>query len=313
MAARLCFVAFPLETKPTAKHLKKMNRTACLEIVKKIEDLAAIRAALALVAQGVKKRGSWAYYAEKLLVWIDGGMTGKPPFSILRANGNKKLPFFAFSSLAIADCPGKGECVKYCYSLKAWRYPAAFFRQLQNSLLMRHFPAAIASAWHAIPTGKTVRLFVDGDFLSVEILKFFMDLCKARADLSVYGYSKSWYEFVTLGASGYQWPSNYLVNKSNGSRWVNTGIGNAFSALPIVRGEFDAVNVSKHFIASRAYQGKDKAGSAEYRAEVREKLRAVYPRAFACPGSCGNCLPGGRHACGSKDFTGVAIGIGVHS
>jgi hypothetical protein len=299
--------------KTSAKTGKKMNRSKCLEIVKKIEDLAAIRAELVTIATGEKKRGTWAYYAEKLLAWIDGGMTGKPPFSVFRANGNKKLPFFAFSSLAIADCPGKGACVKYCYSLKAWRYPAAFFRQLQNSLLMRHNPAAIAAAWGEIPAGKTVRLFVDGDFNTVETLKFFMNLCKERADLSVYGYSKSWLEFVTLGASGFDWPKNYLVNKSNGSRWVNTGIGNAFSALPIVRGEFDAVTVSKSFIASRAYQGKDKPGSAEYRAEVREKLRTVYPRAFACPGSCGNCLPGGRHACGSKDFAGVAIGIGVHA
>ena len=290
-----------------------MNRSNCLEIVKNIESLSAIRAQIAAVAAGEKKRGSWAYFAEKLLVWVDGGMAGKPPFSVFVANGNKKLPFFAFSSLAIADCPGKGECVKYCYSLKAWRYPAAFFRQLQNSLLMRHCPQVIAAAWSQIPTGKTVRLFVDGDFLSVECLKFFMELCKARADLSAYGYSKSWFEFVTLGASGYEWPSNYLVNKSNGSRWINTGIGNAFSALPIVRGEFDAVPVDKSFIASKAYQGKDKEGSAQYRAAVREKLRTVYPRAFACPGNCGNCLPGGRHACGSKDFSGVAIGIGIHT
>jgi len=290
-----------------------MKRNECLEIVRNIENLESIKLSLKSVSRGYLLRGSWAYYAAKLLAWIESGMDGKPPFSVIVANGNRKLPFFAFSSLAIADCPGKGECAKYCYSLKAWRYPAAFFRPLQNSLLMRHRPQAIACAWNLIPEGKTVRLFVDGDFPNVETLRFFMELCKSRPDLSVYGYSKSWAEFVSLDQGGFVWPSNYLVNKSNGSRWVNTGIANAFSALPIVRGEFDAVPVDKSFIKSKAYQSKENEGSGEYRKTVREKLKAIYNRVFACPGNCGNCLPGGRHACGSKDFAGIAIGIGIHA
>jgi hypothetical protein len=111
-----------------------MNRKQCLAIVERINDLNAIRAILADVAKGEQKRGTWACFAQKLLKWVDNGMTGIPPFSVIRVDGNKKLPFFAFSSLAIADCPGKGECKRYCYSLKAWRFPNAFFRQLQNSL-----------------------------------------------------------------------------------------------------------------------------------------------------------------------------------
>jgi hypothetical protein len=284
-----------------------------MEIVNRINELPAIRAQVAAVASEQQKLGTWSYFAHKHLDWIDGGRTGKLPFSVFGSDGTKKLPFYAFSSLAIADCPGQGTCQEYCYSLKAWRYPAAFFRQLQNSLLMRHNPQAIAAAWSQIPNGKTVRLFVDGDFPSVETLRFFMDLCKARPDLNVYGYSKSWAEFVSLDSAGYSWPSNYLVNKSNGSKWINTGIANAFSRLPIVRGEFDAVAVAKSFITSKAYQSKDNAGSGEYRKTVREKLKAIYDRVFACPGNCGNCLPGGRHACGSKEFSGIAIGIGIHA
>lgn len=290
-----------------------MNRKDCLKIVSAIEDLAEIKSQLLTISQGERVRGSWSYYAAKLLTWLDGGMTGKAPFSIFVSNGNKKLPFYAFSSLAIADCPGKGACASYCYSLKAWRYPAAFFRQLQNSLLMRRAKDAISLAWLQIPAGKTVRLFVDGDFPNMDTLRFFMNLCKARPDLSAYGYSKSWAEFVSLDETGFVWPSNYLVNKSNGSRWVNTGIANAFSALPVVRGEFDAVAVDKSFIKSKAYQSKENEGSGDYRKSVREKLRAIYDKVFACPGNCGSCLPGGRHACGSKDFAGIAIGIGIHA
>ena len=46
---------------------------------------------------------------------------------------------------------------------------------------------------------------------------------------------------------------------------------------------------------------------------VKEKLKAMHKRVFACPGNCGNCLPNGAHACGSKSFDGVAIGIGIHA
>ena len=43
-------------------------------------------------------------------------------------------------------CPGAGSCVDWCYSLRAWRNPQAFFRQLQNTLLMLHCRRAIARA-----------------------------------------------------------------------------------------------------------------------------------------------------------------------
>jgi hypothetical protein len=285
-----------------------MNRKQCLAIVERINDLNAIRAIIADVAKGEQKRGTWACFAQKLLKWVDNGMTGIPPFSVIRVDGNKKLPFFAFSSLAIADCPGKGECKRYCYSLKAWRFPNAFFRQLQNSLLMRHNPQAIAAAWSQIPNGKTVRLFVDGDFPSVAILRFFMDLCKARPDLSVYGYSKSWAEFVSLDSSGYVWPSNYLVNKSNGSRWINTGIANAFSRLPVVRGEFDAVAVAKSFITSKAYQSKDNAGSTEYRKDSSREIAGNLCPSFCLPGQLRKLLAWRpsrmrfKRLCGRRDW-----------
>jgi len=292
-----------------------VNRKQALQYVESIENLEALKALLVdCVANGnPSKKGTWSYYAYKLLNWLENGMQGKPPFSIFRKNGNKKLPFYAFSSLAFADCPGKGACMKYCYSLKAWRYPAAFFRQVQNSLLMRFKWEAIDKAWQTIPQGKTVRLFVDGDFPTVEIIKAFMELIKAREDLTVYGYTKSWKEFVSLHASGYVFPGNYVINQSNGSKWEKTGIANAFASLPIVRGKFDAVEVAKHFIKSKAYQDKANPGSDLYRKAVREKLKAMTNKVFACPGNCGNCLPNGRHACGSKEFAGVTIGIGIHA
>ena len=287
-----------------------MNRKQCLKFVENIDNLQAIK--LLLKETIANDSTGWQRYAARMLEYIDGGFNGAPAFSIIAAKGNKKLPFYAFSSLAIADCPGAGSCKSFCYSLKAWRYPAAFFRQLQNSLLLRFKSQVVKNAFYAIPQNKTLRLYVDGDFYSVENLRFWMDLCNARKDLQIYGYSKSWRIFLQLNATGYDWPSNYLTNASSGSIYAGTGLQNAFLKLPVVRGSFDAVKVEKRFIDSRSYQDKTRPLSKEYRATVAKILKGAGGRGFACPGNCGNCLPAGRHACGSKDFKGVSIGIGVH-
>ena len=287
-----------------------MNRQQALLFVNNIDNLKETKSLLKDII--ANDSTGWQKYAARLLEYIKNDFNGNAAFSIIAAKGNKKLPFYAFSSLALADCPGAGSCKSFCYSLKAWRYPAAFFRQLQNSLLLRYKPQVIKNAFYSIPQNKTLRLYVDGDFYSVDILRFWMDLCKARQDLQVYGYSKSWRIFLQLNATGYEWPSNYLTNASSGSIYAGTGLQNAFLKLPVVRGSFDAVKVEKRFIDERAYQDKTRPLSKEYRAAVSRILKDAGGRGFACPGSCGNCLPAGRHACGSKQFTGVKIGIGVH-
>lgn len=68
-------------------------------------------------------------------------------WGVLAGDGNSKLPFLAYSELPMSTCPGAGECGVYkrdastgtiasgwCYSFKAWRYPAAFARQFLNTL-----------------------------------------------------------------------------------------------------------------------------------------------------------------------------------
>ena len=133
------------------------------------------------------KRGTWSYYAQRFQDWI-AGKRG-PAFSIFRAGGNSKLPFYAFSSLPGFDCPGAGDCLfneagefgkGFCYSFRAWRYPAAFFRQVQNSILIREDRQTLARAFQDIPAGKdwlrrVVRLYVDGDFDSARTFAFWMD------------------------------------------------------------------------------------------------------------------------------------------
>jgi hypothetical protein len=289
-------------------------------------DLPGLSKVVAAIPGNPAKAGTTKFYAVRFLEWF-ADQSGPARFSVFMETGNSKLPFYAFSSLPGFDCPGAGACLYgegnkhnaanfgkgWCYSFTAWRYPAAFFRQLQNSLLLRSEAgrAFIADKFQQIPAGKTVRLYVDGDFPSLDILEYWMNLCKTRPDLSLYGYSKSWEIFLALDRTGYAWPENYKLNLSGGSRYAGQLWIERMERLPITRGQFLAVPVDRKFIKARSYQDKTRPMSNEYRAEVRQAMRAAgIQKGFACPGNCGNCLPKGQHACGSLPGP---IAIGIHN
>jgi len=289
-------------------------------------DLPALSKLVAAIPGDASARGTTKYYATRFLTWFED-KSGPLYFSVFAKSGNMKLPFYAFSSLPGFDCPGAGACLYgdneylpenfgkgWCYSFTGWRYPAAFFRQLQNSILLRSKAgrALISNEFANIPAGRTVRLYVDGDFANLAILRFWMEGCKTRPDLDVYGYSKSWQLFLTLDKQGYSFPANYLLNVSSGSRY-GSAVKEKLLQLDCTRGEFVAVPVARKWITSKAYQDKGNAGSKEYRKEVLEALKdAGHDKVFACPGACGNCIARKEHACGSNRLRGVVIGIGIH-
>lgn len=290
-------------------------------------DIVLLSKLVARIPGDPSARGTTKYYATRFLSWFED-QSGPLYFSVFAAAGNMKLPFYAFSSLPGFDCPGAGACLYgendftpdnfgkgWCYSFTGWRYPAAFFRQLQNSILLRSKAgrAIVANEFASIPEGRTVRLYVDGDFANLAILRFWMEACKTRPDLDVYGYSKSWELFLTLDKQGYSFPANYLLNVSSGSRYGST-VKDKVLQLDCTRGEFVAVPVARNWITSKAYQDKDNEGSKEYRKEVLQALKeAGHEKRFACPGACGNCIARKQHACGSDRLRGVVIGIGIHS
>ena len=259
---------------------------------------------------------SWAGVFRKLIAQaeaIESRTLSRAAFSVF-ARGNSKLPFWSFSSMAILDCPGRGEGAAWCYSLKSWRNPNALGRQVSNSMLLRSQAGRdlIAREFSKLKT-ETVRLYVDGDFHSKENLTFWMDLIKTRPDIQVYGYSKSWVEFVALHLSGYTWPENYLLNLSGGSRFAKQeGLRRAMATLPIVRGEFLAVPVDREHLKNHSYQSRRNAGFKDYAKQVRANAGQ---RVFVCSGDCGDCLTiagKNQHACGSDRMRGVAIAIGTH-
>jgi hypothetical protein len=228
----------------------------------------------------------------------------KKPFATIHAKGNGKLPFLAFSVLPGITCPGAGDCLDWCYSFRSWRYPAAFVRQAQNTVLMfsnkwailadldRHKPAAGAIDF---------RLYVDGDFDSVETVNFWFDALSDRSWIMSYGYSKSSDELL---AATSPWPANYRLNVSSGSKH-SVLTQKRVTALPGARGRFIAVNLG------RPVKNADH-GDRLHQKELRQvHLDNTGRKAFTCPGQCGDCTPAG-HACGSSKFNNIDIIIAAH-
>jgi hypothetical protein len=264
-------------------------------------DIAQVKALLlALIGDDdVKRRGTWAYFANKTLQYLDN--EAPSPFQIWNLKGNIKLPFAAFSALPQVTCPGAGDCLDFCYSFKSWRYPAPYFRQLVNTLLMAtpHGRDVIATATAKLPENIAIRLYVDGDFADVGQVAYWMDEIRKRPDLSVYGYSKSWVELLAYDG---KWPSNYLLNLSNGGNAEY--LRDAVARLPIARGDFLTVDIDKRL----AGKYDDKSYKTAVRASAK---KAGIDKAFVCPGKCGACTKSG-HFCGRSDTNGVAVVIGVH-
>jgi hypothetical protein len=269
-------------------------------------DVNALRLGLVDIAEkgDVEKRRTWAYFAHKFVLWIDANMPTATPFSVWSLKGNKKLPFANFSTAPIVTCPGAGACADWCYSFKGWRHPAAFFRQIQNTLLMSR-PSGrriVAEKTLGLPVGIDCRLYVDGDFANIAQVAFWMAQINGRPDLNVYGYSKSWKALLAYDRVGGLWPSNYCLNLSNGSNCES--LRDDVAQLPIVRGDFLAVDIDKSLAGQY--------GSKAYKTAVRAAAAAAgISRPFVCPGQCGECTPKG-HLCGRKETQGVNVVIGVH-
>lgn len=234
-----------------------------------------------------------------------------PQWPVFAKQGNSKLPFVSFSTLPGVTCPGAGECLQFCYSFTAWRYPDAFFKQAQNAFLMRFHSDAIVNAFVELTYikkfagGFDFRLYVDGDFSCVRDVAFWMGLLRQFPTVNAYGYSKSFAELLKYDAmADSNWPTNYVVNLSSGHN-ADPVTEALFEALPIVRGKFSAVNVG-YAVTSAMH------GTKEHDANVRKAYAAqTGKKAFVCPGECGSCTPKG-HACGSKRFQNVDIIIAVH-
>lgn len=285
-----------------------------------MEDAAAAARRMARSIPGsARARGTWKYFLVRFAAALDSGAL---PHSIFADEGNQKLPFVAFSTLPIVTCPGAGACAgiakrggapnlrkAFCYSLRAWRYPAAFLRQCMNTLLLRFNRRAIVDAFAALPQGITFRLYVDGDFDSKSTAVFWFNLLRQRPDIACYGYSKSW---GILEALAPRIPANYVLNLSSGGIDDTPEYRERMRGLPITRGDFIALPVDGDF--ARGFARYD--DPAYHRAVYAAAAAAGLGKVFSCRGTCGDCTNAG-HACGAKRDDGshllpLPIVIGIH-
>lgn len=281
-----------------------------------------------------QQKGTFGYYLQKFDRFLK---TGETEFSIF-VKGNGKLPFLAFSSLPGKNfCPGAGDCLDFCYSFKGWRMPAVFFRQAQNHILLQSEAGRdkIRKAMECIKPNKhrkqaltDVRLYVDGDFCSVDVVAFWMDAIRPYTETSFYGYSKSIPQILEYVSLGGKIPASYTLNLSSGGRHedlypeiceVRKEDGNL-----LVRGEFRALDIGHLYMKNF---GKDEKRAL--RKAAQEDLKSRNPvyldgekaKIFICPGKCGSCtmvknaqgekLP--SHACGDQvRFQNTLIVIPVH-
>ena len=320
-AAAAVIRAFALELAPTPTYtlralapatwagrpIKALKRVACYFDVSKKGTRARDLSALSSSAGKQVNYPGWRAY---LLETADALELGTSRFSVFALKGNVKLPFASFSTLPGFTCPGAGACLSFCYSYRAWRYPAGFGRQLSNTLLMKHAPHVVRNAFDALPQSITIRLYVDGDFDSASTVKFWFDALKSRPDLNAYGYSKSWDEIVDAGALN-SWPNNYVLNLSTGGL-VRTIDRAGMLALPITRGGFHTVKIDYRPKGHNGNIGFDRYQDPEYHRAVRAAAKALgILKPFSCPGLCGSCTIG-TQACGDRKFDNVEIVNGEH-
>ena len=283
-----------MQTKTFAPTAPKFTKLQDLAVVfqngTKLEILAGLSAFKVSEAFAGKK--GWFKAFCKL---EDLAKTGAPQFKIF-AKGNSKLPFFAFSTLPGVSCPGAGDCIDFCYSYRAWRYPSAFARMAQNAFLLRFNQPAISSSLAAIPGAYDLRLYVDGDFSSIGDCVFWMNELANNPHVNAYGYSKSFAVLLAYNLIG-KWPANYLLNISSGHN-ASAQMVDYVRALPITRGEFVAVK-----IGFKPVHGSVETNNA-IRAQFEEKI-------FPCPGQCGACT-GAGHACGMPKMKNRIIAIAIH-
>lgn len=294
----------------TVPYTPTMKRDKLKRLTARIMRAGSLKEAARIVRRAARNlsddKGTWGYFMRRLAVGLE---QGKARFKVFQ-KGNSKLPFYSFSTLPQYTCPGAGSCLKWCYSFTGWRYPAAWCRQVQNTLFLRFAPHIIQSAFKALPHDVVIRLYVDGDFDSVETVRFWFYLLRTRPDLQAYGYSKSW-SILRDVATRFpeEIPGNYVLNLSNGGK--DDVSREEMLSLPFTRGEFIALQIDYRPAGVKGNVGSKRYKDPAYHAAVYAAAeKAGLGKVFSCPGRCGECI-GTKHACGVAKF-GRPIVIGVH-
>ena len=154
------------------------NQKQCFKAMEYISN-NDIDSLIKYLDQNIKTGIAWTYEYKKFrkfLINLNDNNFDYIPYTIF-TQGNNKLSYLSFSTLPIINCPGASECLTYCYSLKAFRYPGAFFRQCQNTLLMQNNFNLLGIELNKYNIkGKLKNTILILDYMLMEILKMIMIL-----------------------------------------------------------------------------------------------------------------------------------------
>lgn len=301
-----------MKTRVKKKDIRAFPRDKALRLAHRVSRASHVWGAIEAIKDAIEhlpQSGpgyTWYLWGKRVLDYLTGE-TDRPPLRVFM-EGNSKLPFYCWSVLPIYNCPGKGECAKWCYSLTGWRNATPYWRQLLNTILLKFYPERVMDFFMDLPEGATLRLYVDGDFDSVETVNFWWKLLRVRPDIQAYGYSKSWDEIVQADPA----PSNYILNLSSGGR-VRQVTEEQMQQLDITRGKFVAVDIDPELMdpPDVRYQ------NPTYHQAVRQAGKDLgLGKVFSCKGLCGECVKDkegkNAHACGDRRFFGLTIVNGKH-
>ena len=286
----------------------RLPRPELRRVTDRVMTAKSLSDAAVVLLDEARVGGHWRLYmermAEGLLKMAQNKRFLRAPLTVF-AESNSKLPFYTFSSLPGHTCPGAGECLEWCYSYRAWRYPGGWARQVMNTLLLKFAKRVITKAFENIPEDSVLRLYVDGDFDSARTIDFWFKRLFSRPDIKAYGYSKSWLLLWTYAQTN-QVPDNYMLNLSTGGKDQGVTVEQMMS-LPFVRGQFITVPIDYPM-----KKGFVRYSDRRYHALIREAATKLgHTRFFSCHGLCGECA-GGNHACGSAKFQNIPIFNGAH-
>lgn len=109
------------------------------------------------------------------------------------SKGNSKTECFSFDLPAKVTCPGMTtECGNDCYAAKFMRVYKGVDAKYQRNLELANATGFVDYMVANIPIDCQFRIHVSGDFKDVDYVRMWIEICKARPDVTFYAYTRSW-------------------------------------------------------------------------------------------------------------------------
>lgn len=109
------------------------------------------------------------------------------------SKGNSKTECYSFDLPAIETCPGStAECRKDCYAANLMRIYKNVDAKYRRNLEITYHPEFVRYMVETIPADCQFRIHVSGDFFHADYVRKWIEIARARPDVTFYAYTRSW-------------------------------------------------------------------------------------------------------------------------